>query len=318
MSKLSSVNRILINLFIFQLITLNILNCGASFSLEAQTANSTPRFQWPLIKGELPDLRGITSTFAETRHDHFHNGLDIAGKGDPINSVAAGQYLFSREKSDDPFHPMPGPGNLVLLDHGKGWWSGYYHLESLGVRRSGKVQQASIIGYSGNTGHSSGSHLHFFIIKENGRVYINPLEVLPRVSDKNAPVIGQLSIYTKNNVTLVSHSRQENIRLTKVYPIQITLVDPGLERSSRRGVYKLTWKLNRQAPQMRIFTDLKFSERGWKLNKTNLFNDVYLLDKYTLGKLDFQDGQNTLAVSAEDFSGNKTSRVFTINVKRQF
>ena len=277
-----------------------------------------PEFRWPMMRGIPPALKGITSTFAESRQDRYHNGVDVAGKSDPIRPVAAGSFLFSRMTSDDPFQPIPGAGNLVFMDHGRGWWSGYYPLEAMGARRSGRVQANEIIGYAGNSGHSYGAHLHFFIIKNYGRNYINPLPLLPTATDENAPIIGQLAIITPNGTTLVSHSRRENIRLTRSYPIQITIIDPGLEERSRRGVHRLSWILNDEAKQTRVFNELAYTVDGWKLGGKFLFDEVFREGRYNLGELNFKNGENRLTVIAQDLQGNKTTRVFDINVKKMF
>ncbi|HNJ33637.1 MAG TPA: hypothetical protein PK881_05295, partial [Leptospiraceae bacterium] len=64
----------------------------------------------------FPELRGLTSTFGESRGDHFHNGVDISSLGEPVHPVAPGKILFARGIEDDPFSPLIGPGNFVIVD----------------------------------------------------------------------------------------------------------------------------------------------------------------------------------------------------------
>lgn len=220
-----------------------------------------------------PEVRGLTSTFGESRGDHFHNGLDIAGLGDPIYPVADGYIVYGRRADDDPYMPEQGPGNYVFLYHGRGWWSGYYHLKhDPTLARRGQVGPESVIGRAGNTGHSGGAHLHFFIAQHDGtggtRI-LNPLALLPRSTDDNPPVIGQLAVYTPNGKTLIAHSRPERIRLTQTYPMLITVIDPGMERSTRRGIYRLTWELNGMPAQSRVFDEISYNETvgDWVLHE---------------------------------------------------
>ena len=66
-------------------------------------------------------------------------------------------------------------GNFVMIDHGNGYISHYYHLaeDSVKVSRGETVQAGQVIGYMGNTGYSTGAHLHFQLEKDG--VAIDPL-----------------------------------------------------------------------------------------------------------------------------------------------
>ncbi|MBI3396247.1 MAG: M23 family metallopeptidase [Spirochaetia bacterium] len=288
---------------------------GTAAQIAAKEEPVTPKFQWPLVKGEYPDLKGITSTFAESRGDHFHSGLDVASAGDPIKASANGTVVYTRDSSDQPYLPVFGPGNVAVIDHGAGWWSGYYHLSAI-TKRSGTLEVGDVVGKAGNSGHSGGSHLHFFIAKDDLRTYVNPLSVLPAPTDKNAPVIGQLLIVTPKGRTLISHSRLERVRLTKRYPVQVIIFDQGMETHTRRGIYKLKWKLNDSPEQEEVFETLRYSDTEWKLGGLIPFDGVFQNDSYNLGELPFLDGKNTLNVTAEDKAGNATTETFEVNVSR--
>lgn len=286
--------------------------------LSLPLAASNPRFEWPLIKGSLPDLRGITSTFGESRNDHFHAGLDIASQDEPVQSMADGRILYSRQESDNPFRPLPGPGNLIIVDHGQGWWSGYFHLESLARIRQGKVTKDTVIGFTGNTGRSGGAHLHFFISKNYGEEFINPLEVLPAATDKNAPVVQELIFFTDNGKSSLLPEQEHRIRLTRNYPVHISIRDPGLERSTRRGVYKLSWSLNGKPQGSRKFSNIQSTDKGWLLDGNVPFELTFTDWYHNLGTLPFQSGLNTITIKAEDFAGNVSTTDFKLNIQKEF
>ena len=110
----------------------------------------------------------ITSGFG-FRWGRMHEGVDLGvPEGTPIAAAAAGKVIVSGWQG--------GYGNLVVVDHGNGLATAYGHQSRTAVSVGQEVAQGSIIGYSGNTGHSTGPHLHFEV-RVNGQA-TNPLAYL--------------------------------------------------------------------------------------------------------------------------------------------
>jgi murein DD-endopeptidase MepM/ murein hydrolase activator NlpD len=86
---------------------------------------------------------------------YIHKGIDISTyrSGDPVVTTADGQVVTI--DYDDSF------GNYVLIKHKHGYYTRYAHLLSYRVRLGQRVQQGEVIGYIGNTGLSTGPHLHY-------------------------------------------------------------------------------------------------------------------------------------------------------------
>ena len=124
-------------------------------------------FKWP-VRGWITSWFGWRNDpFTGTRR--FHNGLDIGvDTGTPVRAPMDG-YVAETGYTE-------GSGNYILLAHHTGWTSFYCHLDSVAVRRGQRVGLGTLIGRSGNTGHSTGPHLHFSVFK-NGRA-ANPANVL--------------------------------------------------------------------------------------------------------------------------------------------
>jgi murein DD-endopeptidase MepM/ murein hydrolase activator NlpD len=67
-------------------------------------------------------------------------------------------------------------GNYIILNHAEGFQTLYGHLSAVTVHRGMRLSQGTLIGLSGNTGYSTGSHLHFGLFR--GSLPLNPLKYL--------------------------------------------------------------------------------------------------------------------------------------------
>jgi murein DD-endopeptidase MepM/ murein hydrolase activator NlpD len=86
----------------------------------------------------------------------FHNGIDLAGRvGTPVMAAMSGRVSMVGFN--------PNYGRYVILSHAEGFQTLYGHLDGFQVRRGARVKQGELIGSMGNSGYSTGSHLHFAI-----------------------------------------------------------------------------------------------------------------------------------------------------------
>ena len=106
----------------------------------------------------LASSRGVSQSFGRG-----HTGVDfMANVGTPIYAAASGKVVITSRGWSG------GYGNQIVVDHGNGRATRYAHLSSIIVDAGDKVGRETPIGYSGNTGRSTGPHLHFELII-NGR-----------------------------------------------------------------------------------------------------------------------------------------------------
>jgi len=126
------------------------------------------QFAWP-ARGPL------TSPFGPRIHPiynipSFHAGIDLAlPEGTPVYAAAGGRVVLAGTQA--------GYGLLVVVDHADGYTTYYGHLSRVGVVPGQYVEAGQLIGRSGNTGLSTGPHLHFEIRKDGSPV--DPLLFLP-------------------------------------------------------------------------------------------------------------------------------------------
>lgn len=94
-----------------------------------------------------------------------HKGLDISAPyGRPVKCTAEGKVVFAGYRGDY--------GNLVIISHGEEYQTYYGHLSEILVKEGQEVKVSTFIGKVGSTGRSTGSHLHYEIIRNNKK--INP------------------------------------------------------------------------------------------------------------------------------------------------
>jgi hypothetical protein len=121
-----------------------------------------PALIWPL-RGNPP----ITSPYGP-RSGGFHTGVDFGVRtGTIVVAAAAGQ---ARRATN------PGGGKGVIIDHGDGMSTEYWHLGAQAIASRQGVAQGAIIGFSGASGLVTGPHLHFEV-KVNGR-HVDPMPYL--------------------------------------------------------------------------------------------------------------------------------------------
>lgn len=122
------------------------------------------------------DFTRISSKFNPNRlHPVFkttmpHRGVDYAAaSGTPVKAAGDGKISFAGKQN--------GYGNVVIIDHGRGYQTLYAHLRGFakGTKRGARVQQGKVIAYVGQTGWATGPHLHYEF-RING-THKNPITV---------------------------------------------------------------------------------------------------------------------------------------------
>ena len=133
----------------------------------------TPKL-YPHEPLSYPMQSKITSDFGNRRLFNgvlksYHSGTDFRAKtGTPIHAVGAGRVVLVKNRFF--------AGNSVIIDHGQGIYTSYYHLSRFKVRKGQFVKKGQIIGLAGATGRVTGPHLHFSV-RVNG-VQVDPLQFI--------------------------------------------------------------------------------------------------------------------------------------------
>ncbi|NCU28510.1 MAG: M23 family metallopeptidase [Candidatus Moranbacteria bacterium] len=115
-------------------------------------------------------VAGIITSKYGSRKGGFHYGVDIGNaRGTSIRAAASGTVVKVVSGCKEGNSSCGGRyGNYIVISHSNGTKTFYAHLSSVGVSYGEKVSQGDVIGALGNTGRSTGPHLHFEIENANG------------------------------------------------------------------------------------------------------------------------------------------------------
>jgi hypothetical protein len=170
----------------------------------------------------------LSANFGELRADHFHSGIDVRTQGVIGKEViaAASGYVYRISVSPGGF------GKAIYLRHPSGYSTVYGHLdrftpeiEEYVIARQYeekrymvtlwppkdkfRYEQGEIIAYSGNSGSSSGPHLHYEIRKSDDEDPVNPLLFEFGIEDKIKPVFETLVIYPAGKKTMINNRNKQ-------------------------------------------------------------------------------------------------------------
>ncbi len=166
----------------------------------------------------------LSANFGELRADHFHSGIDVRTQGVTGKEVfaAASGYVYRISVSPGGF------GKALYIRHPSGYSTVYGHLDRFTPeieeyvisrqyeeksfmvtlwpsKEKFRYEQGDLIAYSGNSGSSSGPHLHYEIRKSDEEVPVNPLLFEFGIKDDIRPVIETLVIYPAGKKTIINN-----------------------------------------------------------------------------------------------------------------
>lgn len=257
------------------------------FTLNSQEYNLNSPIDLPL---------NLSGTFGEFRSSHFHYGLDVTTNKKPgynVYSIDSGSIVRINVSTS-------GYGKVLYISHPNGLTSIYAHLKEFSPKiqeyiktqqylnksysvqkffNNGemKVNKGDLIGYTGNTGGSSGPHLHFEIRDTKSQNPINPLSFNYKYDDSNRPIIKSLYVFDEGDSFKKDNPKKYEIKKINdslyiadkiIYSNKIGIGIEVYDRQSlnnynRNGVYEI---------RMYLDSILNFS---YKMDKINISESIF-------------------------------------------
>lgn len=313
----------------------------------------------------------LAGTFGELRSNHFHSGIDIkTQQREGLSVYAIGEGTITRIKVS-----LWGYGKVLYVAHPNGYTSVYGHLSKFSPKIEDyikkiqyekksyevevfpdygevKVDEGEIIAYSGNTGGSSGPHLHFEIRSSISERPTNPLLYGIDVADATNPILEKLFVYplTENSQVnqsaekvQVNFSRQPDgtFLANKVNASgKIGIGFIGFDRqdmaANQNGLYAVTLTVNGKVYTSYDFDSFSFGETRYintlidydylgryreriqkcfksPGNYLSIYNELYNNGEIEIG----EDLSYTISLIIEDLKGNKTQLTIPVEGKKE-
>jgi murein DD-endopeptidase MepM/ murein hydrolase activator NlpD len=160
------------------------------FILDPKTLPKAGVLSWPLDHIIITQQFGVTADSGRLYKSGSHNGTDFgASIGTPVKSMSNGTVVGTG--NTDLTCPGASFGNWILIKYANGLSSTYGHLSLIKVKAGDKVTVGQVVGYSGNTGYTTGPHLHVSLYAAgavsiqsfpsaacNGRTYTMPVAAI--------------------------------------------------------------------------------------------------------------------------------------------
>jgi murein DD-endopeptidase MepM/ murein hydrolase activator NlpD len=154
------------------------LLCALPLTNAAQAKTTTPGFIWPTTGTSITQYYHVGYQAGDVFTGFPHTGIDIdGGTGDEIYASAKGTVVKTAYNA--------GYGSYIIVKHGAHWKTLYAHLDSVAVTEGDEVKKGDVIGSMGNTGRSTGDHLHFELRKKAaGEDSYHPVNPLNKISPR--------------------------------------------------------------------------------------------------------------------------------------
>jgi hypothetical protein len=238
-----------------------------------------------------------------------------------VYPISEGELLYYKDSTENPILPDYGTGDFILIEQMDKIRTYYYHLIPGSIQNSLKhVTPDTELAISGNSGHSSGAHLHFSAENADGDM-INPLDILPVRADNEKPSIHRLLFVINDKPPLSLMPGNRKIHWRREIKLYIIAWDrkEGVDRRIRltpyfaRGIRKLSLFIDDSLFRSYNFSKLIRSQNGLCVTPSFPHDEIYGNPyNYKFGEFTPSKKRHIFEIRCEDFNGNSSKKYYYI------
>jgi hypothetical protein len=264
-------------------------------------------YRWPL------DTNIVTRLFGVFDGQTVSHGIEIIGNNGSVSPIEEGELIFY---SDSTCHgAVPSTlGTFAVLEHKGRLRSVYTHLDPASFNPE-KLRYAGgdVLGNTGSSGYIPGDRLGLLIYDRELDQAVNPLLILPELQDRSVPVIK--NVLLKSNTVEIS-IEDKTVLSPGSYRIYADVYDTAekLPYLQTLPPYSLRLRIGTNTAAELVLSSIHLKDGTLVMGEEETpVNDVYIDGLgYSLGELHYRGGETKIELTAEDFSGNSTKKVYSL------
>ena len=277
-------------------------------------------FSWKADRHPVDQIQIIRS-FGETKSKDFNTTVEYAGN-QMVYAIGDGEVIYQENREDNPLRSDMGRGKFVVIDHADNIRSYYLNLKESSVSaKSDKVTKATVIGESSFQSAVDKFTVQLMVEDVLQKKIVNPLNVLPAISDKKIPKVQSVFVVINDNVYSFKNSKpllryRGEIKLYGIAKDNIIVQGEKGGVLWPRGVKRVSFYIDDAIWRDYDFNYLLIKKDGLKLFPEHSHDEIYGIPfNFKFGIFVPTRSAHTFELVAEDFAGNRSSKKYRVSFR---
>ena len=277
-----------------------------SLVLTAAVAGSLAAWQWPLAEFR------IDTGFAQPRNGVISTGIRLSAGEPQVRAAHPGELVFFGTESAAT-GLSHGLGNLAVIEHEDGLRSIYSNMGTIDRPLGPELAQGDVLGTVGVSGFAYGDQLGFHLADVELQRLVNPLLILPPLTDEVAPVVAGVFLVREGET--IRLNRRGSVAPGVEYALLIEAYDTVVSPQGTRRIppMEVSISVGEEEERQIRFETLQYRDGRFVLTSGHALNDLYATEtRLRIGTVRVESQPVRLAVRVEDFAGNRGSAEYIL------